>query len=434
MSIGFYEWNWGADAPKQTDRLMQRAQIDDVAAQVKIILENVRLNGDAALLDYAKTYDRAALTSLTVSEDEFDHAIKTIDPDLKNALDHCMANVRKFHEEQFRRVEPYWMTQIQGGVWAGEKITPISSVGLYVPGGKNLFPSSLYMLALPATIAGVRNIVIATPPRPDGSVSEAILYVARACGVKTIIKAGGAQAIAAMAYGTQSVPRVLKVLGPCSLYGAAAKQLLAGIIDPGMPAGPSEAIILCDETADPHTTIWDVLNEAEHGPDSAGLLVTHHAPLAHAVHQGLEAAIASLPDPQKTYLEENMRHFSGVVLTQRLEDSIAFCNSYAPEHVLVKTKDPENLLPLLHNAGEILLGEYTPSTFGNFGIGVNHVLPTGGMAHSYSATTIWDFLKRTSIARLDETGFNALKDSVIKVATYEGFPAHVRAITERKIK
>jgi len=434
MSIGFYELK--TLAPEAKDRLMRRAQaeIADVTLQVRQILENVHLNGDAALFDYARKYDRADLSSLQVTESEFEEALSNIDSTLARALDRCMANVRKFHEEQFRRVEPEWMIEIEPGVWAGEKVTPISSVGLYVPGGKNLFPSSLYMLALPAMIAGVPEIVIATPPRPDGRVSDVILYVARACGVKTMIKAGGAQAIAAMAYGTASVPRVRKVLGPCSPYGVAAKQLLAGTIDPGMPAGPSEAIILCDETADIENTILDVLNEAEHGSDAAGLLVTHHAPLAHAVRDGLAAAIAALPDPQKTYLQENMQRYSGVVLTQNLDESIAFCNAYAPEHLLVKTNNPQALLQRLHNAGEILLGDFTPSTFGNFGIGVNHVLPTGGMAHSYSATTIWDFLKRTSIARMDANGFNALKESVVHIATYEGFPAHVNAIVQRKFK
>lgn len=434
MNIGFYRWVATDEATKS--RILRRAQadIEDVSAKVRPILEEVRTRGDAALLDYAHKFDKAALQSLKVSEEEFAAAQGSIDPKLKSAIDRCIANVRKFHEEQMRRVEEPWMVEIEPGVFAGEKVTPITSVGLYVPGGKNLFPSSLYMLAVPAVVAKVPEIILLTPPRPDGSISDVILYAAQASGVRAIYKVGGAQAIAAMAYGTQTIPRVQKVLGPCSPFGAAAKQLLGGIINPGMPAGPSEAIILCDESADIDNTVLDVLNEAEHGPDSAGLLVTHDETLARAVHKKLAIAIAALPQPQRGYLETNMAAYSGVVLTESLDASIDFCNLYAAEHVIVKTKDPEGLLPRLLNAGEILLGENSPSSLGNYGIGVNHVLPTGGMAHSYSCTSVWDYLKRTSIAKVDALGLNTLTPAVTAMADYEGFPAHKKVITNRNIK
>lgn len=433
MNIGFYKWSDIDEATKI--RLLRRgqAEIDDITAKVRPILEDVRVRGDEALLEYAKKFDKADLKSLKVTAAEFEAARKSVDPKLKTALDRCAANVRTFHEEQMRRVEANWMVEIEPGVMAGEQVTPVSSVGLYVPGGKNLFPSSLYMLTIPAVVAKVPQIILMTPPRPDGSVSDVILYAAEISGVTEIYKVGGAQAIAAMAYGTQTIPKVHKVLGPCSPYGAAAKQLLGGIINPGMPAGPSEAIILCDESADPDNTILDVLNEAEHGPDSAGLLITHDKTLADYVHKGLAKAIAELPEPQRGYLETNMTAYSGVILTDSLDQSIEVCNLYAPEHVVLKTRNSETLLPRLINAGEILIGENSPSSLGNYGIGVNHVLPTGGMAHSYSCTSVWDYLKRTSLAKVNAQGLNALKSAVTTMADYEGFPAHGDVLRKRKI-
>jgi histidinol dehydrogenase len=433
MNIGFYKWSDTDEATKS--RILRRAQadIEDVLPKVKPIVEDVRIRGDAALIEYAQKFDKAILTSLKVSNEELESAKKTIDPKLKAAIDRNVRNVRIFHEEQMRRVEEPWMIQIEPGVFAGEKVTPISSVGLYVPGGKNLYPSSLYMLAVPAVVAKVPEIILVTPPRPDGSVTDVILYAAYASGVRNIYKAGGAVAIAAMAYGTETVPRVHKVLGPTSPFGAAAKQLVGGLINPGMPAGPSDAIILCDETADPDNTVLDVLNEAEHGPDSAGLLVTHDEKLAKYVHEKLKTAIEVLPEPQKGYLMTNMASYSGVILTDSLDASIDFCNLYAAEHIVIKTRDPDSLISRLVNVAEILIGENSPSSLGNFAIGVNHVLPTGGMAHSYSCTSVWDYLKRTSLAKVTAEGLNALTPSTLAMADYEGFPAHANVIRQRKI-
>lgn len=433
MNIGFYKWSETDAATKK--RLLDRAQADiaDISGKVKPILDAVRDRGDAALIEFAKNFDKADLQSLKVTEAEFAAARKSIDPKLKEALERNIANVRKFHQEQVNRVEEPWMIEMEPGVFAGEKITPITSVGLYVPGGKNLYPSSVYMLAVPAVVANVPDIVICTPPRQDGSISDVILVAAELSGVKNIFKVGGAQAIAAMAYGTQTIPRVHKVLGPCSPFGAAAKQLLGGLINPGMPAGPSEAIILCDDSADPDNTILDVLNEAEHGPESAGLLITHDKALAEYVHKGLAKAIADLPEPQRGYLTTNMQSYSGVILTESLEQSIEVANLYAAEHVLLKVRDADAVLPRLVNAGEILIGENAPSSLGNYGIGTNHVLPTGGMAHTYSCTGVWDFLKRIAIAKVDAQGLNALAPAVTAMADYEGFPAHANVIRQRKI-
>lgn len=435
MKIGFYKLSELDDVTKSLLLQRSNADIADVCEQVKPIIEAVRTKGDAALIDYAKKFDKADLKTLKVTEAEFEEARQTLNPAVKAAIDHCAGNVRKFNAEQMTRMEKdrQWVVEIEKGVFAGEKINPIPSVGLYVPGGKNQYPSAVYMLGIPAVLAGVQNIAMVTPPRPNGKIGDALLYAAEISGIKNIYKAGGAQAIAALTYGTKTIPKVCKVLGPGSPYVAAAKQLLNGVIDAGMPAGPTDALILCDETANPHNTVLDVLNEAEHGDDSAALLVTHDKTLAEYVRQHLAVEINKLPNPQKDWLITNMERYSGVVLTNSMEESIAFCNEYAAEHILVKVKNPDDIVPQIINAGEILIGEYTPNSFGNYGIGVTHVLPTGGKAMSYSCTSIWDFLKRTSLAQMTEEGFHALKDSVTTLTDYEGFPAHGNVIRNRKL-
>jgi histidinol dehydrogenase len=332
-----------------------------------------------------------------------------------------------------RHITHDWMIEIEPGVFAGEKVTPIDSVGLYVPRGKGAFPSALYMLAVPAKIAGVPRLAVVTPPTPQGTADAATLYTARLCGVTDVYLCGGAQAIAALAYGTHTIPRVRKVLGPGSPFVAAAKRILSDILDPGMPAGPSESIILADDTAHLENTLWDILNEAEHGPDSAALLVTHDEALARYVQDNLPRAIQSLPEPHRSICAAVMQDYGGIICTRNLEESLDFANLYAPEHLHLKVKDAQNVAAKITHAGEILLGEYTPSSLGNYGICVNHVLPTGGWAHSYSATGVWDFLKRTSISRCDAKGFATLKQSVLTLTEYEGFPAHSAALKNRVI-
>ena len=433
MSINFYIWNDADEATKA--RIMRRSQadIDDVIEVVKPIIEDVKTRGDAALIDYAKKFDSADVQNLKATQQEFDAAENALDDDLKSAIQHCVKNVKTFHEEQMRRVEDPWMVEIEPGVFAGEQVNAIESVGLYVPRGKGAFPSALYMLAIPAVIAGVQNIAVVSPPTPEGTSDAATLYTAKLCGVKNVYKAGGAQGVAALAYGTQTVPQVKKVLGPGSPYVAAAKRVCSSIMDPGMPAGPSESIVLADETADPDNTCWDILNEAEHGEDSAALLVTHDKALAEFVRTNLPNKIAELPEPHKTICTKVMSDYGGIILTESLQQSIDVANQYAPEHLHLKVKDSEEVAQKLLHAGEILIGEYTPSSLGNYGIGVNHVLPTGGWAHTYSCTSVWDFLKRTSISKCTREGFEALKNDVVTMTDYENFPAHADVLKKRNI-
>ena len=433
MNINFYRWN-ETDAETKA-RIMRRSQadIDDVVKIVEPIIDDVRARGDAALIEYAKKFDGADVTNLKATPEEFDAAENALDDDLKNAIKHCATNVKKFHEEQMRRIEDPWMIEIEPGVFAGEQVNAIESVGLYVPRGKGAFPSALYMLAIPAVIAGVKNIAVVSPPTSEGKTDDATLYTARLCGVENVYKCGGAQAIAALAYGTKTIPQVKKVLGPGSPYVAAAKRICSQIMDPGMPAGPSESIVLADETSDPENTCWDILNEAEHGEDSAALLVTHDEKLAEFVKENLPSKISELPEPHKSICEKVMGDYGGIILTESLEQSIEVSNQYAPEHLHLKVADAENIAKQLNHAGEILIGEYTPSSLGNYGIGVNHVLPTGGWAHTYSCSSVWDFLKRTSVSRCTSEGFENLKKSVITMTEYEGFPAHGDVLKKRNI-
>lgn len=435
MTINFYRWN--ETDPQTKSRIMRRGQanVDAALSAVLPIIDDVKSRGDNALIDYAQKFDGAKLSSIKATAEEFDAAEKSLDQNLKDAIQHCAENVKKFHQEQMDRAnkDAHWMVEIQPGVMAGEQINPIPSVGLYVPRGKGAFPSAMYMLAIPAKIAGVPHIAVTTPPRPDGKADDASLYTARLCGIDTVYKIGGAQAIAALAHGTETVKPVKKVLGPGSPYVAAAKQALADIIDPGMPAGPSESIILADETANPHNTCLDVLNEAEHGKDSAALLITHDQKLAEYVRDHLAKHINALPQPHHDICAHVMNDYGAIILTESLEQSIALSNEYAAEHLHLKVKDADKISRLIVNAGEILIGEHTPSSLGNYGIGVNHVLPTGGWAHTYSCTSVWDFLKRTSISKVDEQGFAALKESVLTLTDYENFPAHGDVLRKREI-
>lgn len=435
MTIAFYPWN---DTPEQTkSRLLKRSQADlsRIMEDVRPIIADVKTRGDEALRHYAKKFEGCDLENIKATAEEFETAEKALEDDLKTAIQHCVRNVRRFHEEQMRRVEKPWLLEVEPGVFAGEQVSAIDSVGLYVPRGKGAFPSAMYMLCLPAVITGVKEIAVVTPPTNEGKADDASLYTAKLCGVENVYKVGGAQAIAALAYGTETLPRVRKVLGPGSPYVGAAKRLLSDVIDPGMPAGPSESIILADQTANPYNTCLDLLNETEHGKDSAALLITHDTMLAEYARENLPKLIDEMPDPQagicRFVLSEE--GYGGIILTDSLEQSIALANDYAAEHLHLKIKDAEKMRCALPATAEIITGEHATISLANYGTGVNHVLPTGGSAHTYSCTSIWDFLKRTSLSHVTKEGFDALKDSVTILAKYENFPAHVNAIVKRDV-
>src|SRR5579885_2791892 len=432
--IHFYELA-AMDAQQRT-RLLRRAEIeiDALMERVRPIVQAVRARGDEALVEFSATFDRVELTpaQLRVSREEIEQAQRTLDPAVRAAVEHAIRNVRAFHERQMPHEQ--WFCEVAPGVMAGEKITPISSVGLYVPRGKGAFPSVMYMLAIPASIAGVPRIVVCTPPGPGGEIDAASLVAADLCGVHEIYRVGGAQAIAALAYGTQSISRVHKITGPGSGFVSAAKRLLYGTVDVGLPAGPSESITLADETADPELVARDLLIEAEHGPDSSSLLVTDSRELAQAVISAMPKKIAALPDWRQEFVRavyESPQGTGGIVVAGDMQEAVNFVNEYAPEHLEVQVREPFALLPHLKNAGEILIGPYTPFCTGNYCVGTNAVLPTGGFAHTFSCTSVYDFLKRTGIAYVTKEGYDSISQTTRTLADFEGFPAHANAVTDR---
>lgn len=420
----------GTLSPEEQRRLLSQRAQDNLAVvepTVKKVIEAVRADGDAALVRFTSEFDRADLseTGLRVSEAEFEAAEKLVGEELRAALTQTIANVRKHHRAQLPRT--MWMEDIAPGVIAGERVTPIDSVGLYVPRGKGSFPSVMIMLCVPAVIAEVPEIVVCTPPGPDGSVDAASLVAAAMCGVKNVVKVGGAQAIAAMAYGTETVPRVDKILGPGNQYVTSARRLLAGVVNPGPPAGPSESVVLCDAAADPVTTAREVLVEAEHGEDSAVLFVTHSTELADEVERHLSEFILELPERRAANCRSVLSNYGGIVITSSLDESVKFVNEYAPEHLRVLVRDPFELLPSITHAGEVLLGEHASIAYGNFAIGVNAILPTGRNARTYSCMGVEELMKRSSFAYVSEQGARNIGPAAVALAHYEGFPAHEAA-------
>src|SRR6266567_1164837 len=420
----------------QRARLLRRAeiQIDELIERVRPIIQEVRQRGDQALIEFTARFDRVQLAPdhLRVSREEIERAYQMLDTSVRGAIEHAIRNVRTFHQQQMPHEQ--WFTQVAPGVMAGEKITPVTSVGLYVPRGKGAFPSVMYMLATPASIAGVPRIVVCTPPGPGGEVDPASLVAADLCGVHEIYRVGGAQAIAALAYGTATIARVHKITGPGSGFVTAAKRLLYGTVDVGLPAGPSESITLADATADPELVARDLLIEAEHGPDSSSLLVTASRSLAKAVMALLPGKMAALPEWWQAFCRtvfEAPEGTGGIVLAANMREAVDFVNEYAPEHLEVQVREPFVLLPDLKNAGEILLGPHTPFCTGNYSLGTNAVLPTGGFAHTFSCTSVYDFLKRTGLAFLTQQGYDSLSETTRLLAEFEGFPAHANAVTQR---
>jgi histidinol dehydrogenase len=423
-------------SPGERARLLQRTETDLSAYEDKVraIIEAVRQEGDKALIRFARDFDKADISAgIAASEADFAAAEKSLDPDVRAAMDYAAHSIRKFHEDQ--KPEEMWLHEVRPGAFAGDRVRPIPSVACYVPRGKGAFPSVALMTSIPAKVAGVKDVIIITPPGPNGKFDDATLVAARMAGVDKVYKAGGAQGVAAVAYGTETIPKVSKIIGPGSPWVAAAKRLVAHLIDTGTPAGPSELIVLADDTVDGRLAGLDLLIESEHGPDSSAYLVTWSRRVA-------EEALAAIPGYWKTMGEQRVSFSSavlsgpigGIVLAHDEEQAIGFVNDYAPEHLEVLSKEPFRYLGRLHHAGEILLGEHTPTTLGNFVIGPNHVLPTSGWARTASPVSVFDFMKRTSIAYVTSQGYPELARHARQLATYEGFEAHANAVSELRDK
>lgn len=413
--------------------LMRRSETDlsGFLEKAAPIIEAVRTEGDAALVRFARDFDKADLdaTQLKVSPTEFDAALGMVDEDVIAAIRFGIDNIRHFHEEQ--KPEAMWLKEMRPGAFAGDRFTPIRSVALYVPRGKGAFPSVTMMTAVPAVVAGVPELAIVTPPAPDGSVDAATLVAARLAGVETVYKCGGAQAVAAVAYGTETIKAALKIVGPGSPWVVAAKRLLAGVIDPGLPAGPSEAIILADDSVHGGLAALDLLIEAEHGPDSSAYLVTHSRRVA-------EEALAALPEHWARMTEQRVAFSTavltgacgGIVLTASIEESYRFINDYAPEHLEILSTDPFAHLGHITEAAEILMGPHTPVSIGNFGLGPNAVLPTSRWARTCGPLSVTDFVKRSSIGYVTAAAYPEFARHARTLARYEGFSSHEHAVSD----
>lgn len=419
---------------EQKNFVLKRAE-HDISEQMQLakeVSDDIRVRGDAAVLEYTAKFDRVELTKdrIKVKPEEIDAGYNRLDKETREAIEYAAKNIHNFHEKQLP--EEMWFTEVDKGLLVGEKTTPIVDVCLYVPRGKGSFPSVMLMLGIPAKVANVEKIVVVTPPNEKGDVDDAILAAAKIIGITEIYKVGGIQAVAAVAYGTETIPKCHKIIGPGNSYATAAKRVLANYIDAGLPAGPSECIILADEKADPEKVALDWMIEAEHGPDSASILVTHSAELVEKAIPIVERQLTKISEKRRDFITKGFSTYGGAIITDSLEESITFVNEYAPEHMEVMTEKPFEVLPKIKNAGEILLGDYTPVTLCNFVLGPNAILPTGQSAKTYSSVSVQDFLKRSSVGYASRDGFEMVRNHAYRIATVEGFDTHGLAVKERK--
>lgn len=400
--------------------------VEGLYERVQAVLDNVRTNGDKALFDYEEQFDGIRLSSLAVSEEELSDAENQVSEELKEAIRKAAANIEKFHAAQMPQPARIETTP---GVTCWQKAVAIQKVGLYIPGGTAPLFSTVLMLAIPARIAGCSEIVLCTPPNKQGQVNPAILYAAKVAGVNRFFKLGGSQAIAAMAYGTESVPKVFKIFGPGNPYVTAAKQLVSlrdAAID--MPAGPSEVEVIADETANPVFVAADLLSQAEHGRDSQVILATTSRELLDKVQAEVERQTALLP---RMEIAGSALEHSRLVLLRNREEIIELTNLYAPEHLIIQTKDYMEIAEKVVNAGSVFLGSYSPESAGDYASGTNHTLPTSGYATAYSGVNLDSFMRKITFQELTQQGLKSLGPVIETMAAGEFLDAHKNAVTVR---
>lgn len=408
--------------------LLKRSQIDSnsVLETVKDIVSDVKNNQDNALRSYTKKFDGVDLKEFLVSDDEVNESLSKIDPELTSSIKKAASNIRKFHQAQ---LPEEWSMEIDNGVTAGQIIRPLEKVGCYIPGGRAAYPSSILMTVIPAKVAGVNEIICCTPPGRNGKVDDVILATAYLAGAHKVYKVGGAQAIAAMAYGTETIEPVDKIVGPGNIFVTAAKKMVYGQVDIEFPAGPSEVLIIADKTGNPHFIAMDMLAQAEHDPQSASVLVTTSPELAEKVDLIIESELPNMK--RKKIIQESLDNNGLIVLVDDINEAVDFSNDYAPEHLMIMTAQPEEIVPDIENAASIFLGDLTPVAAGDYGSGTNHVLPTAFCARMYSGLSTESFLKKPTIQKITKDGLNSLKDVVIPLAEYEGLYAHAESFRRR---
>lgn len=407
----------------------QQARDESVDKVVRKIVESVREKGDAEVFAQTRRLDGAALDALEVERDEWDAAIAKVPAADRAALGKAAMRVREFHK---KRIPASWEVREEGGAYMGHRVRPLARVGIYVPGGKGSYPSTVIMNAVPASVVEVPEIVMATPPERDGSLRPAVLMAARVAGVHRVFKMGGAQAIAALAYGTESVPRVDKIVGPGNAYVQHAKRLVFGEVDIDSEAGPTEVLVIADKSATPAWVAADLLSQAEHEEDASALLITHVRPLAARVAEQLEKQLRDLA--RGKIARESLRRHGVIVLARDLDQVFELANRYAPEHLVIASDAAETLLKRVANAGTVFLGHYTPVAVGDYMAGPNHVLPTGGTARFFSPLGVDDFLKRTAFVRFEPPKLRELGADVIRLAELEGFTGHGASVELRLAK
>ncbi|HZU14208.1 MAG TPA: histidinol dehydrogenase [Chloroflexota bacterium] len=413
---------------EERSRLFARGRsLDDFMPPTREIMDEVRAGGDAALLELTERFDGVRPARLAVTDAERREAIMTLSDETMRALEDAVTAIRAFHRRQLPREGA---VRTAPGVIAWREWRPLERVGLYIPGGRAPLASSVLMLGVPAAIAGCRDVILCTPPGPDGSVPAATLAAAEMAGIHQIFKVGGAQAIAAMAYGTETIPPVQKVFGAGNRYVTAAKLLAFPACDIDLPAGPSELVIIGDETAPPAWLAADLLSNAEHGPDSASVLFTDSCLLAKAVRDEVTAQLATLP--RRTIAERALRDVGLIVVTEGLEEAVRLTNEYAPEHLEIVVAEPRSLLPRITNAGSIFLGPYAPNAAGDFATGTNHVLPTAGFARTHGAVSVESFGRLVQVQEVTAEGIAGLRPTIEALAQAEGLEGHARAAQIRE--
>ncbi|MRS11711.1 MAG: histidinol dehydrogenase [Actinobacteria bacterium] len=398
----------------------------EVLGVAQRIIDDVKARGNAALIDYAAQFDRATLTELRVSEEEIEAAVAEVGDEFLAAIAEAAYSIEEFHR---RQVTQSWFTADERGVFLGQKVTPLRRVGIYVPGGRACYPSSVLMNAIPAIVAGVEEIAMVVPPDADGRVNPHTLAAAAEVGLTEIYKAGGAQAIAALAYGTQTIPPVDKVTGPGNAYVTAAKKLVMGDVGIDMLAGPSEVLILADETAEPAFVAIDLMAQAEHDPRAATYLVTTDATLPAEVEAALEELLST--SPRAEVISRSLADNGVVVICPDVDVALDVANLIAPEHLEVMMADPLELLGAIRNAGAIFLGPWTPESVGDYVAGPNHVLPTAGTARFSGPLSVDDFVKKSSVVSYSLEALESDGATVITIAEAEGLDAHARAVALR---
>jgi len=416
--------------PERRKKIMERSMedISSVYEEVRKIVDDVKRRGDAVALEhYRKHKDDIAPADLEATTEEIREAYNQVDPKVVDCLKTAAENIARFHRAQLER--EMWSIEVREGILAGRITRPMDIVGCYIPGGIAVYPSSILMTVLPAKVAGVDQIVAVTPPNKGMTANPNTLVAADIAGCHRIFKVGGPWGVAGLAFGTESMPRVDKIVGPGNKYVTAAKMMVYGQVDIDSPAGPSEALILADETGDPELIAIDFLSQLEHDPDAAAVVVTPSAALASSVCERINGEYETLP--RKEVFESSLFKHSAVLIARDMKQAIAFTNEYATEHLQILTKDPFITLNQIKHAGSIFLGPYAPVPVGDYASGTNHVLPTGQCARMFSGLSVDDFIKKPTFQYVSREGLAAIKDTVVTLARAEGLPIHARAVEAR---